>query len=117
MNKKSTESNCVIVWTTLSDRSTADRMATQLVEASLAACVQVEPEVMSFYRWNGKLCRETESRLAIKTHRTKIAALIHWLDEHHPYDEPEILVTPVEQASSGYERFISLQVGGNGLVG
>jgi periplasmic divalent cation tolerance protein len=46
---------CIQVTTTLPSRDAADRLAAQMVEDRLAACVQVVGPVSSTYRWEGRV--------------------------------------------------------------
>jgi periplasmic divalent cation tolerance protein len=91
--------------TTLSSVAEAERMAQQLVERRLAACVQMK-EITSVYRWEGEIQTEEEVRLTFKTTQGKIQALKRAVAEMHSYDEPEILVLPVAEASEGYAAWV-----------
>ena len=83
-------------------RGKAQALARGLVESRLAACVNILPGAMSHYRWKGRLRRERESLLVIKTRASRIAALERWLKAHHPYDLPELLALPVAAGSVAY---------------
>jgi len=100
----------VVVHTTVEGEADADALAARLVEASLAACVQHFP-VRSTYRWKGKLERTAEHLLLIKTPAARLAALRRFLEEHHPYEVPEIVVTPVTEVSAAYARWVHEQTG------
>lgn len=89
----------VTVTTTVETRDAAASLAKQLVNERLAACVQIA-RIESVYRWDGIQCDE-EFRLDCKTTRDRSEALVAQLAAIHPYDEPEIILTPVE-ASPGY---------------
>ena len=80
----------------------AERLARGLVEAGLAACVNVVPRVSSHYRWAGKLRRDAESLLLLKTRASKLAAARRWIEAHHPYDVPEFVALPIESGSPAY---------------
>ena len=58
--------------------------------------------VTSRYRWEGRLEREEESLLVIKTVQERVADVIAALEEHHPYELPELLSLAVEQGSQPY---------------
>lgn len=78
----------------------AERIARELVESRLAACVNLLPGVRSIYRWGGEVCDEVEHTLLIKVSTEGVAALSAHLVASHPYEVPEILVLPVDQAAS-----------------
>jgi periplasmic divalent cation tolerance protein len=85
----------ICVLTTVANRADADKLAQSLIEAKLAACVQIE-SIHSVYRWDGKLCQGDELRLLIKSSEQKQAELIAWLEREHPYKLPAIVVLPAE---------------------
>ena len=96
---------CVIVVTTVGDRETADRIARTLVEARLAACVQIVPGLQSTYRWQGAIEDAAEIQLIAKTPRARAEALAARLREIHPYEVPEI-VTIEGRASAAYGAWL-----------
>lgn len=89
-----------ILISTLPDREAAGRIADQLVDERLAACVQILPGLLSVYRWEGAVQKTDESLLLVKT--TRPADCQARLAELHPYAVPEILVLPVESALPAY---------------
>jgi periplasmic divalent cation tolerance protein len=91
---------CVIM-TTTSDPAEADRLAEGLVRGGLAACVQAAP-VTSHYVWEGKLERQAEHLLFIKTASARFADVEAFLRENHSYEVPEILMMPVSSGSDNY---------------
>lgn len=78
----------------------SDGIARALVEARVAACVNILPGVRSYYSWEGRLCVEDEHTLLVKTPREHASALVDRLRVLHPYDTPEILVLDVDETSS-----------------
>jgi periplasmic divalent cation tolerance protein len=85
-------SPCAVVLTTVADRDTAVRVARDLVERRLAACVQIVDGLQSIYRWEGRLDEARECQLAAKTPRDRVDALVAALRAAHPYEVPEIVV-------------------------
>jgi periplasmic divalent cation tolerance protein len=77
----------------------AERIARILVDEGRAACVSMTP-VRSCYRWDGKLCVEDEVTLVIKVAATAAPALRDRLRALHPYELPEIVALPVDEAAS-----------------
>lgn len=88
------ETRCVIVQTTVESAEQAAELARMLIEARDAACVQWIP-VRSAFRWEGEIQSEDEVAMQVKASAAKVESLIARIREHHPYDLPEILVTPV----------------------
>ncbi|WP_376694990.1 divalent-cation tolerance protein CutA [Wenzhouxiangella sp. EGI_FJ10305] len=95
-----------LVLTTCPDRETAERLSAMLVEQRLAACVSAGSEVISTYPWQGRVERESEIPLTIKTTRARVSALKHELVAQHPYDVPELLVVPVSDGLDEYTQWI-----------
>ena len=77
----------LVVLCTCPDAEIAARLATGIVGADLAACVNVLSDIRSIYRWQGKVQDEAETLMIIKTTRARYADLEAWLRDHHPYDQ------------------------------
>ncbi|MEM7137485.1 MAG: divalent-cation tolerance protein CutA [Myxococcota bacterium] len=100
------EDELIVVLCTAPDADTADRLAKGLVTAQLAACVNVVPEVRSHYRWKDKLEVEREVQLIVKTRFGCFADLEAWLEEHHPYDVPEVVALGAAAVSGAYGAWV-----------
>lgn len=92
----------VVVLATASDPMSAERLATLLVEARLAACVNVIPGVVSIYRWKDAVVRDGERLLVIKTTADRFEELKKRLVAEHGYDVPEVLAVPVADGHAPY---------------
>lgn len=88
--------------TTCADRASAERLARGLVEARIAACVSIGSPALSVYPWQGRIESESEIPLTIKTGPAQLARLKRYIAEHHEYDVPELLVTPVVDGAEEY---------------
>ena len=95
-----------IVMTTASTEDEAEALAAAIVEARLAACVQVQ-RVRSFYVWQDALHHEPEWLLMIKTLSVRYAALEAFIRERHSYETPEIVQVPVTDGSPDYLRWLA----------
>ena len=102
-----TEPDHVVVLTTLPIDHDASAFASRLVEEQLAACVTVLGEVLSVYRWEGRVMSERERQLMIKTTAARMPALTARMTELHPYDVPEILAMPVHRGLPAYLQWVS----------
>ena len=98
----SAENQLVVVLCTVPDEATAEKLAKDLVEERLAACVNAIPGVRSFYRWQGKIESDTEVQLVIKTRHGRFDELAAWIKANHPYELPEIVAVPAERVSEEY---------------
>ena len=100
------ETDYVIVLTTLPADTDAATFAQALVEARLAACVNLLPVMDSIYRWEGKVEQEQERQVVIKTARVRVVALWERVRELHPYDVPEFIVLPIVEGNDAYLRWV-----------
>ena len=100
------ETDYVIVMTTLPADADSTTFAQTLVEARLAACVNLLPVMESVYRWEGKIDQERERQLVIKTSRLSLGALWDRVRELHPYDIPEFIVLPIVDGNDAYLRWV-----------
>jgi periplasmic divalent cation tolerance protein len=91
-----------VVKITCPSADVADRLAHALVEARAAACVNIVAGVTSVYRWQGEICRDHEVLLLVKTSMARSEQLLRLVQEHHPYEVPEVIWTAVVQGSRGY---------------
>ena len=99
-------SDYVVVLTTLPADADAEGFARMLVEERLAACVNLFPLMDSVYRWEGRVERETERQLQIKTSRERVNELWDRVRELHPYEVPEFLVLPIVDGNDAYLAWV-----------
>ncbi len=99
----------IIALCTCPDEQAGDRLATALVEEHLAACVNRIGGIVSTYRWQGKLCRDQEQLLLIKTTRERFAALRERIVALHPYELPEVIAIDITAAHAPYLAWIEEQ--------
>ncbi len=95
------------VLTTIDSEEAAERIAAALVERRLAACVQVVGPISSTYRWQGEVERAREWTCVAKTAAERYPEVEAAIRELHPYEEPEIVATPIVAGSAGYLSWIS----------
>lgn len=96
----------ILVVMTAASREEADRIAEMLVSQSLAACVQILPEIKSIYRWQGKVTREMEILLLAKTTRNRFRDLVSSVTAMHSYETPEIIALPISDAAEPYLKWL-----------
>jgi len=98
------------VVTTTAAKADAERIALTLIEQRLAACAQVSGPITSCYRWQGRLETAEEWLCTIKTRADAYAAVEQAIRREHPYQEPEILATPVIAGSPSYLAWLAGEV-------
>ena len=102
-----------LVLCTCPDTETAGRLAAELVERRLAACVNIVPGVTSVYRWQGKIETESEVLLLVKTRSDRYQEVEEALLEHHPHELPEVVAVSLEQGLSGYLAWLDSALDGD----
>ncbi len=95
---------CVI--TTVGTEDQAYLIARELVARRQAACVNVLPGVRSIYRWQGKICKDQELMLVIKTADTEYESVAETIRELHSYELPEILSFSVTKGEKSFLSWI-----------
>jgi periplasmic divalent cation tolerance protein len=91
-----------LVLSTVASAEDGERLARTLVEQGVAACVNVVPGLTSFYRWEGKVQRDEERLLVIKTRADRFEELRRVLVDLHPYELPEVIALPVATGHAPY---------------
>jgi periplasmic divalent cation tolerance protein len=102
-----------LVLTTCGSRDVADRLACALVERRLAACVNVLPQVSSTYRWLGKIERDDEVLVFIKTAATELKMMEATIREISGYELPELIAVEITGGSGRYLAWVAESVGGS----
>ena len=98
----STANEIQIVFCTVPDADSGHRIAAQLVEYGLAACVNLIPGIESVYRWKGQLEKESEVLLMIKSRSADYTDVEAAISALHPYELPEIIAVPLSNGLPGY---------------
>lgn len=99
--------DALMVLCTCPDRAVADGIATALLERRLAACVNRIEGVESIYRWEGKIERDQEHLLLIKTTAAAYRRVEELIVEMHPNDVPEVIGVSLEQGLARYLDWIA----------
>ena len=81
----------IVVLTTVGTEEQAYEIAHEIVARRQAACVNVLPGIRSIYRWKGKICKDGELLLVVKTVEREFEGVSATIRELHSYELPEIL--------------------------
>ena len=89
----------------------AQKLARLIVEAKLAACVNLVPGLQSTYWWEGQVKEDAESLLIAKTDKLKVKALVSFVKANHSYSVPEVISLSIKEGNRAYLRWIADSVG------
>jgi periplasmic divalent cation tolerance protein len=92
--------------TTTETKEQAQKIAQYLVEAKLAACVQITGPITSIYRWKGKVENAQEWFCLIKTTDDLYNKVEAAIKDLHTYETPEIIAVPIVKGSKEYLNWI-----------
>jgi periplasmic divalent cation tolerance protein len=95
-----------VIFCTVPDSETADKIIDVLIEERLAACVGRISGNISVYRWKGEICRENEILLTIKTKCALFSEVETVIKKNHPYQVPEIIACPMIASNFQYLDWI-----------
>lgn len=99
----------LLIITNCPDEDTANAIALALVEARLAACVNILPRCQSIYRWQGAVDTASEVPLLVKTTAGNYAVLEAAIRERHPYEVPEIIAIPIARGLPAYLNWLAAE--------
>jgi periplasmic divalent cation tolerance protein len=100
----------LLVLTTAGSEAEARKIAENLVERKLAACVNIVPRIHSVYRWEGKVESAEEYLLLIKTSKSREKQVSSAIRELHSYELPECIAVPIESGSVEYLKWLGESV-------
>ena len=96
----------ILVLCTVDSMEQGEQIAAALVEAGEAACVNIISGVRSIYIWQGKLCREAELLLVIKSVAEKFEAMRARIRQMHTYQTPEVIAVPITAGDADYLKWL-----------
>ncbi len=99
--------SAIVVVTTAGTEEEANLLAEELVERRHSCCVNILPIQRSVYRWQGKICDDSEYMLIIKTLESEYSAVEEAIQELHSYDLPEILAFGIQRGEAGFLTWIT----------
>ena len=82
------------------------KIANLLLESKLAACVNIIPNIVSIYWWEGKITKDNELLLIIKTNEKNCDSIIKKIGDIHSYSNPECVAFKIEKGSKKYLDWI-----------
>lgn len=97
----------LLAFSTFPDAETARKIVREIVQARLAACGNIVPQIESIYRWEGKLESSGEALALFKVAASRYREFEEKLNSLHPYDVPEIICVKIEKGLPAYLRWVA----------
>lgn len=102
----------ILVYTTLETPADARTLGRALVEARLAACVNILAPMIAICEWKGSLDENEETPMLIKSRKGLQEKLLAEARRLHPYEVPALLVIEPGGGDADFCRWIVEQTGG-----
>jgi periplasmic divalent cation tolerance protein len=101
------KNNFLIIFSTVPSLKVAEKIGATLVKEKLAACANITGKIRSIYSWKGKICREGEVLMILKTRKNLYGRLEKRLRALHPYELPEVIALPLVDGSPDYLQWLA----------
>ena len=92
----------LVLFVTCATAEESARIAESLVSERLAACVNVIDGIHSTYWWEGRVTRDREVLMIIKTTNDRYDQLEKRVKELHSYTTPEVIALKIDRGSKQY---------------
>ena len=89
----------------------AEELAAKLVEEKLAACINVIPQMISFFYWEGKAQNEEEVLLIGKTRTALMEKVVQFVQKNHSYDLPCVVSWNLDGGNPAFLEWINKETG------
>jgi periplasmic divalent cation tolerance protein len=104
------DAEMIVVYTTFPTEKDAQKVGRELVEEKLAACVNIFPNMISIFRWQGALETGSETAMIIKTKKELESQVFEALAAKHPYSVPAILTFEPRRIAAPYLEWLRNQI-------
>ena len=100
----------IVIKTTLCTKKTKDKLINELLKNNYAACINIIEKITSYYEWEGKIQRQKEDILLIKTVLKNEKLVYKTIKKYHDYEIPEITTISVENVDKNYLGWIKQSI-------
>ncbi len=91
---------------TTSNKFQAEELADKLITNKLAACVNILPDITSIYSWAGKIEKESEVIMLVKSRTELFDQIKDFVKQNHSYDVPEIIRISAGEVEENYYKWL-----------
>lgn len=95
-----------IGWTTVEKEQDAQSLAKGLIDSGLAACVQIDGPITSYYSWKEKVEYSKEYRVTVKFCKSVAKKVEAWVQNNNPYELPQWIVVESTEVSESYLSWV-----------
>ena len=100
----------IIIKTSSDNFDTLEKICKQVISKKLAACANIIPGCYSYFYWEGKIQKNQEYLVFIKTFKISEKKIYEIIKKYHNYDIPEILTLKVENIEKNYMKWASGEI-------
>jgi periplasmic divalent cation tolerance protein len=97
----------IIVFMTTATRQEAEKITSKLLDQRLIACANITGPVLSLFWWKGKISRENEFLVLMKTKAELFEELAKAIKQMHSYEVPEIIAVPILRGDQSYMEWLN----------
>lgn len=91
----------ILIFTTFPNKAKAVKIGDAILDKKLAACWNLFP-VDSNYRWKGKIVKDKELLMIIKTKDANFSKIESFIRKNHSYEIPEIVALKAKDVAKPY---------------
>lgn len=100
----------IFIYIICKNKDEAERIGSHLIEKRLAACVNIFPVIESIYRWKGKIVKDKEAVLIVKTSKNNFQKVEMEVKKIHSYSVPCILGIPIGRGNKDYLNWLEKEI-------
>lgn len=97
----------LVVLITCPDMKEAKKISDILLGERLAACINIIPNLKSYFWWAGKIHNANETLLVVKTKEKLLRRVVRTVKRNHQYENPEVIALPIIGGSKEYTEWIA----------
>ncbi len=105
-------SEASFVYITTSSPAEAEKIGAAMVEARLVACANILPGITSLFWWEGKVQRDLETVLILKTRSELVQRVTEEVKRIHSYDCPCVIAMKIADGNQAFLQWIDTETSG-----
>ncbi|NHZ86619.1 MAG: divalent cation tolerance protein CutA [Planctomycetia bacterium] len=110
VNSDKVNNNSIIILSTVPSVEEGEKLAAQLVERKLSACVNIFPKMISVYYWDNNINKDDEFLLIIKTAEHLEHEVYEFITNNHSYEVPEIITVDIKNIDKKYSEWLNSSI-------